>query len=159
MIAAVVAKLAALSLPAKATTAGIAVALGATGGVVAHAATAEPVDDGAVVEETSTTTVPEDVSLPEASSFGQSVAEDARDGGVDGQTIAERARQRIAEQVRQRTHEGGVPEDAPAAERVRTRTESRAGDPTLPDQAAEQADQNRAGDAAYGPPDAQGRRP
>lgn len=152
-IATAVAKLAALSVPAKATTAGIAVAIAATGGVVAHATTTQPVDEGVTSEETTTNvsdTVPESVELPEASSFGQSVAEDARDGGVDGQTIAEMARSR--------EHPGGIPEGAPAAEQAQTQTEQHAGGPALPDQAAG-AGQNNAGDVLDELPGAPAQRP
>lgn len=136
-LAAVVAKLAALGLPAKA--AGVAVAVGVIGGVpaVAHAVdsshqtpavvetttsptgeptvepstaptdepTAIPTDDATAAPtptEEPSAPAPEptrpasDKDLPETASFGQSVAEDARDGGVDGQEIAEQARQKSA---------------------------------------------------------------
>ncbi len=124
LIAAAVAKLTALSLPAKATGLGIAVALGATGGVAAYAAdapetepdvvdvteaeppAADPVDDADDADDTGDV---DDVDgdedgtddgdaperdLPDAAQFGQSVAADARDGGVDGQEISERAHDR-----------------------------------------------------------------
>lgn len=121
LVAAAVAKLGALSLPAKATGLGIAVALGATGGVAAYAAdadgtepevvdvteaepTADPVADDAddtdvrdgdegAEDGTDDGDAPER-DLPEAAQFGQSVAADARDGGVDGQEIRERAHDR-----------------------------------------------------------------
>lgn len=128
LMAAAVAKLAALSLPAKATGLGLAVALGATGGVAAYAAdadgtetevvdvteaepTADPVaddaddaDDPADADAANGDEGTEDGEdpaveapgrdLPDAAQFGQSVAADARDGGVDGQEIRERAHDR-----------------------------------------------------------------
>ena len=129
-LAAVVAKLAGLGLPAKA--AGVAVAVAAIGGVPAgaHAVTSDdapavvdPTSDPASAptdEPTTPTPTPSDSptdvpteeptddptddptdeptgkDLPAASDFGQSVAADARDGGVDGQEISERARQKSA---------------------------------------------------------------
>ena len=52
---------------------------------------------------------------PEAATFGASVAEDARDGGVDGQEISERARQRNDE--RREARGAGDGHDGPPAER------------------------------------------
>jgi hypothetical protein len=124
------AKLAALSVPAKAASVGIAVALGAAGGVVAHA-TDTPTDtdtqtevavtvDGATddaveepdVEGTDEGTDEEGApsethQLPAASDFGQWVAADARDGGVVGAEIAEAAR--VQAQIRQEEHAQGEP--------------------------------------------------
>lgn len=126
LVAAAVAKLTALSLPAKATGLGIAVALGATGGVAAYAAdqpeadpgvvdvteaepTIDPADDADAPDEDADGVVDGDGDdaaedgeaperdLPAAAEFGQSVAADARDGGVDGQEIRERAHERNAE--------------------------------------------------------------
>lgn len=69
LIAAAVAKLGGLSLPAKATGLGIAVALGATGGVAASAA------DGVGTE-------PEVVDVTEAEPTAEPVADDADDTAV-----------------------------------------------------------------------------
>lgn len=156
VLATAVAKLTALSVPAKAATLGVAVALGATGGVVAYATdalddvvevtddeapTAEPTeggdDDVAVVEVTDDAGDPGedgevgdtgDKQLPEAAAFGQSVAQDARDGGVDGQEIAARAHERNEERQAARHGEDtdepvveptdpATPDSAPAPQR------------------------------------------
>jgi hypothetical protein len=131
------AKLAALTLPAKAASLGVAVALGAAGGVAAHA-TDTPIDtdtqtevavtvdggadDAAEELETDDTDDTDDTEsteestddegapsqthqLPEAAEFGQSVAVDARDGGVVGAEVAEAARVRA--QVRVEEHVQG----------------------------------------------------
>src|SRR5690606_15084040 len=65
--------------------------------VVTDEVSDEVVEDG--TEETEDVVADEDEDtdekeLPEAASFGQSVAADARDGGVDGQEIAARAHER-----------------------------------------------------------------
>jgi hypothetical protein len=134
------AKLAALTLPAKAASLGVAVALGAAGGVAAHATdtptdtdtqteVAVTVDGGADAaaeeletdstdgtegtddtESTEESTDDEGAlshthQLPEAAEFGQSVAVDARDGGVVGAEVAEAARVRA--QVRVEEHVQG----------------------------------------------------
>ena len=133
IVAAVLAKVAAISIPVKATAVGLAVAVGATTGVVAHAAvtppdpdlvpesTQEVVDVGEEAEEPAgqDTEDPGDErpTLPEAASFGQSVAADARDGGVIGPDIAERAHARAEER-----RADAIP-DHFQAERERTRPE------------------------------------
>lgn len=143
VLAGVVAKLAALTVPAKASAAGIAVAISVTGGMAVHAVAAEPetpeVTDttGDVVDDATDGTVVDDVAdgdvdgeddgdaegtddgdtkdLPDAADFGQSVAADARDGGVDGQEISERARERNAERAADRAGQPETPE-APEVE-------------------------------------------
>ena len=151
LISTAVATLAGLCLPAKATGIGLAVALGATGGVAAVAADQSEADTGVVEvadptpEPTADPTAPtgdpaedgteddgaesgeehdaesgesgedresgadgEERELPEAAAFGQSVAADARDGGVDGQEIRERAHERNQE----RRADAVAPDDA-----------------------------------------------
>ena len=51
-----------------------------------------PETDEPVEDESEEVAPDEPTTLPPAASFGASVAEDARDGGVDGQEIAARAR-------------------------------------------------------------------
>ena len=144
IIAAALAKVAAISVPAKAVAVGLAVAVGATGGVVAHAAvtppdpdvvpesTQEVVDVGEETEEPAgeETEEPggdEQPTLPEAASFGQSVAEDARDGGVIGPDIAEQARIRAEER-----RADAIPDHAQAVQE-RTRPEVGAVTPEVPE--------------------------
>lgn len=104
---AVLAKLAALSIPAKATALGIAVALGATGGVVAQARVGQP-------EPEAGTVVTDPIGeAPEAAAFGQSVAENARNGGVIGPETAAQAR------LRAEIRHGEVVPDPSDADRVR----------------------------------------
>lgn len=87
--------------------------------------------------------------LPEAAEFGQSVAEDARDGGVDGQEIAERAHARNAERAAARDAQG-APEEEPVAD---DDTEE-----TVPDDDTA-ADETVVEDAGSGRPAGAGRRP
>ncbi len=100
IFAAVLAKLAALSIPAKATALGIAVALGATGGVVVQATVGQP-------EPEAGTVVTDPIGeAPEAAAFGQSVAENARNGGevvpdpADADRVRDQARLQDQDQVR-----------------------------------------------------------
>lgn len=135
IIAAVLAKLTAISLPAKATAVGLAVAVGATGGVVAHATVTPPAPNEVPDSTPESLEVGEDAeapddekpTLPEAASFGQSVAEDARDGGVIGPDIAEQARARAEER-----RADAIPDHAQAA-RERTRSEVAAVTPEIPE--------------------------
>jgi hypothetical protein len=131
-LAAVLAKLAGLSLPVKA--AGVAVAIGVIGGVpaAAHAvgtphvrvavdetpaptdsstagtstgaqddeqgdATADPTAQPTATDAPTSVPSPAPThTLPAAAAFGQRVAADARDGGVDGQQISQEARAKAA---------------------------------------------------------------
>ena len=151
VLAVALAKLAAIGIPAKATALGIAVAVGATGGVVAHATAPEP-PEGEVVQTESevgpSEAEPRNQSA-EAAAFGQGVAADARDGGVVGQEIAEQARlraenrhgdlpdQAVNARLRAEQHTGDLPDQAVSA---RTRAEEQAG--AIPDHA--QAERERA---------------
>jgi hypothetical protein len=154
-IAAVVAKLAGLGLPAKAV--GVAVALGVVGGAPAVAHVASQDDAPAAVESTTApntdptatatptaeptatptaeptatptaeptatptaepTATPTPTKpgkgpgdLPSAATFGQSVAADARDGGVNGQEIAARAREKSASETAREHRHVKVPQD------------------------------------------------
>ncbi|WP_034228638.1 hypothetical protein, partial [Actinotalea ferrariae] len=115
VLAAVVAKLAGLGLPAKATL-GVGVALGAVGALPAAGVVGPP--DEVVVDVGGTT---DDVgSEAGASDLGGSVADDARDGGVDGQEVSARAHERNAERAAERDaarRERAVERDAARAER------------------------------------------
>ena len=113
--AAVLAKLAGLSVAGKATV-GVVIAAGVVG-VAASApaiadqftgsttpplagitSSADPSESSEATEtekpEASETSRPLPTDLPSAAAFGQSVAADARDGGVDGQQISQRAHER-----------------------------------------------------------------
>lgn len=137
-LAAVMAKLTGLTAAGK-TAVGLVVAAGAVGAAGGLPAVIEPAgqepptvveteqaadDDvdvlpgdgaGTVDEATATDaadpTEPSAKARPEAAQFGQSVAEDARDGGVDGQEIAGRAHARNAERAAARDAEPAT-EDA-----------------------------------------------
>lgn len=174
VLAGVLAHLAALSVPAKATL-GVGVALGAVAAVpVVEEVTAQDVvEDGTGVLDPDATgdgtvdapladgDAPEpgdDVAddevdeadedgrdLPAASDFGQSVAADARDGGVDGQEIrarahernalraAERAAERAEERADDDAEEGG--EEPPAVDPAEPTDGATSGDAVLGDEA------------------------
>jgi hypothetical protein len=136
IIATALAKLAAVGIPAQAAAVALVVAAGATGGVVAHAAVTTP--DPAVVPESAPEILPADEgaeeeengeqpTLPDAASFGQSVAEDARDGGVVGLDIAEQARARAEERRGE-----AIPDHAQEAQE-RNRPEVQAVTPEIPE--------------------------
>ena len=166
-LAAVVAKLAGLGLPAKA--AGVAVAIGVIGGVpvVAHdVATSH--DDSNVVNEAPETTDGSTAhatgeathaakahptrkpsaaasdepsgspTLPAAAAFGQSVAQDARDGGVDGQQIAQEARTKSASDTGIE-HRPDATAPAQPTQAARPTLPTQAAEPTLPAPAATHA--------------------
>ncbi len=137
IIATALAKLAAIGIPAQAAAVALVVAAGATGGVVAHAAVTTP--DPAIVPESAPEILPADEgaeeeeengeqpTLPDAASFGQSVAEDARDGGVFGLDIAEQARARAEERRGE-----AIPDHAQEAQE-RNRPEVQAVTPEIPE--------------------------
>lgn len=99
-------KLAGLSLAGKATV-GVVIAVGAVGAVSAAPAVAQQFTGSssapvAVVSPSASSSAshtrnphatghPVPTELPSAAAFGQSVAADARDGGVDGQQISQLA--------------------------------------------------------------------
>lgn len=154
-LAAVTAKLAAFGLPAKA--AGVAVVVGVGVGVpgVAYgvstsqdvppaveqpapeatapeqAATDAPTDAPTGTPSASPEATASPTDLPEASEFGQRVAQDARDGGVDGQVISQEARERA-----------GVTQPEQAADHA-----GQAGRDALPEQAQTGAEQRTTPDA------------
>lgn len=101
-------KLAAMSLRAKVAT-GFAAAL--TGLTAATAAGALPDAAQERVETAIESVTP--IDFPERAEFGQEVAEDAQDGGVDGQEISEWAREQ-GQQPDDPGHQGKADQHQPA---------------------------------------------
>lgn len=105
MIETLVGKLAGVGLAAKIGLASAVAVAGVTGAGVSDNLP-EPAQDafnnvvGAEVEADDVE-LPEDVDLPEEAEFGQSVSDDARDGGVDGRDVAEEASDGRSEEGRQ----------------------------------------------------------
>jgi hypothetical protein len=90
-LAAALAKIAGLSVAAKAT-AGVTIAVASIGAAGAAGVLPDKVQGG--FETVVQTVVPGEHATPDDNAeFGQRVSEDARDGGVDGQEISEEARQ------------------------------------------------------------------